>query len=195
MEYMPLDTGRFQKFKEGINWLHDEVLKTGARLIHLTPPGYDEVNGKSSGYTNVLDVYANWLLKKKRSSKWEVIDIHYPMKKYLMKYRKADSTFALATDGIHTNETGHWIIAQQILLYIGLKKAAKFGSITESLQQIKDATALMKLITNRQNMLRDAWLSATKHLRPGIVLGLPLNEAQAKAGEGLIEITALIKHK
>ncbi|MDQ6813524.1 MAG: G-D-S-L family lipolytic protein, partial [Bacteroidota bacterium] len=41
--YMPFDLDRFQKFKDGINWLHAEVTKTGARLIHLTPPYYDEV--------------------------------------------------------------------------------------------------------------------------------------------------------
>ena len=193
--YMPLDTGRFQKFKEGINWLHDEVVKTGARIIHLTPPDYDEVNGKSIGYTNVLDVYANWLLKKKRSSKWEVIDIHYPMKKYLTKHRKADSTFALAPDGIHPNEAGHWIIAKQILQQLGFKKVAKFTGIVESLQQIPDAAALLKVVANRQNMLRDAWLTATKHIRPGLPVGLPVKEAETKASEMLQEIDALIQHK
>lgn len=193
--YMPLDTGRFKKFKEGINWLHDEVVKTGARLIHLTPPDYDEVNGKSIGYTNVLDVYANWLLRKKHLSKWEVIDIHYPMKKYLMQHRVADSTFALAPDGVHPGETGHWIIAQQILLHAGFKNVAKFVGITASLHQVKDAAALMKLITNRQNMMRDAWLTATKHLRPAMPVGLPLKEAQEKSAEFLIEILTLIRHQ
>lgn len=193
--YMPFDTGRFQKFKDGINWLHEEVVKTGARIIHLTPPDYDEVNGKSHGYTNVLDIYANWLLGKKRSSKWEVIDIHYPMKKYLRQHRTTDAAFALAPDGIHPGEAGHWIIAQQILLHLGFKNVAKFAGITENLQPVKDAAALMKLIATRQNMMRDTWLTATKHLRPGLPVGLPLNEAQAKAGEFLIEITALIGHK
>ena len=193
--YMPLDSGRFQKFKEGINWLHDEVVKTGARLIHLTPPDYDEANGKSIGYTNVLDVYANWLLGKKRSSKWEVIDIHYPMKKYLMQHRITDSAFALAPDGVHPGEAGHWIIAQQVLLHTGFTNVAKFAGITKSLHQVKDATALIKLITNRQNMMRDAWLTTTKHLRPGLPVGLPLKEAQVKSDEFLIKITALIGHK
>src|SRR5579862_3299007 len=36
--YMPFDTGRFRKFKEGINWLHAQVVKTGAQIIHITPP-------------------------------------------------------------------------------------------------------------------------------------------------------------
>ncbi len=193
--YMPFDTGRFQKFKDGINWMHDEVVKTGARLIHLTPPDYDEIKGKSMGYTNVLDIYSGWLLSKKKSSKWEVIDIHTPMKKYLLHHRKVDSTFALAPDGVHPGEAGHWIIAKQILQYLGFKKVAKSTGIIESLQQISDAPALVKLVANRQNMLRDAWLTATKHIRPGLPVGLPLKEAETKAGEALQEILALIQHK
>ncbi len=193
--YMPFDTGRFQKFKEGINWMHDEVEQTGARLIHLTPPDYDEVRGKSMGYTNVLDIYSGWLLSKKKSSKWEVIDIHTPMKKYLLHHRKNDSTFALAPDGVHPGEAGHWIIAKQILQHLGFKKVSKSTGIVESLQQITDAAALLKLVASRQNMLRDAWLTATKHIRPGLPVGLPLKEAESKANEVLQEIEALIQHK
>ena len=193
--YMPFDTGRFQKFKDGINWMHDEIEQTGARLIHLTPPDYDEVRGKSIGYTNVLDIYSGWLLSKKKSSKWEVIDIHISMKKYLLHHRKVDSTFALAPDGVHPGEAGHWIIAKQILQHLGFKKVAKSTGIGESLQQIPDAAALVKLVANRQNMLRDAWLTATKHIRPGLPVGLPLKEAESKANEALQEIEALIQHK
>ena len=193
--YMPFDSIRFQKFKDGINWLHDEIEQTGARLIHLTPPDYDEVRGKSMGYTNVLDIYSCWLLSKMKSSKWEVIDIHTPMKKYLLQHRKTDSTFALAPDGVHPGEAGHWIIAKQILQQLGFKKVAKFTGIVESLQQIPDAAALLKVVANRQNMLRDASLTATKHIRPGLPVGLPLKEAETKAGEALREIEALIQHK
>ena len=193
--YMSFDSIRFQKFKDGINWLHDEVVKIGARLIHLTPPDYDELRGKYIGYTNVLDNYADWLLEKKHSSKWEVIDIHTPMKKYLTQHRKTDSTFVLAPDGVHPGEAGHWIIAKQILQQLGFKKVAKFTGIVESLQQIPDAVALVKLVANRQNMLRDAWLTATKHIRPGLPVGLPLKEAETKAVEMLQAIETLIQHK
>ena len=70
---------RFAKFQEGIYWLRAEIEKTGARLIHLTPPDYDELRGKNQGYSAVLDRYTDWLLDKRTSSQWEVIDIHYPM--------------------------------------------------------------------------------------------------------------------
>ena len=198
--YRPFDTGRFQKFRDGINWLHAEVEKTGARLIHLTPPDYDEARGKSKGYSAVLDRYADWLLSKRRSSKWEVIDIHYPMKKFLAAHRKIDSTFrldgfALAQDGVHPGETGHWLIAREILFYLGFKDVYKSTGILESLKQIQNAEELVKLVTKRQNMMRDAWLTATKHLRPGLPVGLPLNEAQTKSDELTREIADLINSK
>lgn len=196
--YMPFDTGRFEKFKDGINWLHDEVVKTGARLIHLTPPDYDEARGKHNGYADVLDHYANWLLRKKHSSNWEVIDIHYPMKRYLKAHRKVDAKFgldgfALAQDGVHPGETGHWIIARQILLYLGFKTVAKSPGILQSIPQIPKAAQLLALVTKRENMMRDAWLTATKHTRPGLPEGLPLSEATVKADELMLEIKALLQ--
>ncbi|MDB5276234.1 MAG: family lipolytic protein [Ferruginibacter sp.] len=193
--YMPLDSVRFQKFKEGINWLHAEVVKTGARIVHLTPPDYDEVKGKIIGYTKVLDTYSDWLLSKIHSSKWQVIDIHYPMKKYLEEHRKLDANFALTQDGVHPDETGHWIMARQILLYLGFKPVAASNSIITSLSQTKDAKKLLTLVAERQNMLRDAWLTATKHTRPGMATGLPLSEAQAKAASMLSAIEVLIPGK
>lgn len=198
--YMPFDNSRFQKFKDGMNWLHDEVVKTGARIIHLTPPYYDELKGKSIGYSAVLDHYADWLLSMKKSSKWEVIDIHYPMKKYLLEHRKADAKFdldgfALAQDGVHPGEVGHWIMARQILLYLGFKDVTHKPGIVESLQQIPNAAQYVKLVTKRQNMMRDAWLTATKHKRPGVPAGLPLDKAESKSGEMLLKIDSLITLK
>ncbi|MEP6949413.1 MAG: sialate O-acetylesterase [Ginsengibacter sp.] len=197
---MPFDKDRFQKFKEGINWLHDEVVKTGATLIHLTPTDYDEVKGNSKGYSAVLDHYADWILSMRSSSKWEVIDIHYPMKKYLEAHRKVDLKFGLdgfelAPDGVHPGETGHWIIARQILLYLGFKEVAKSPGIIESLQHVPNAERLVKLVTERQGMMRDAWLMATKHKRPGLPVGLPLSEAQKMSDELIHEISAVIQNK
>lgn len=198
--YMPFDADRFQKFKDGIIWMHNEVVKTGARLIHVTPPDYDELKGKSKGYSAVLDRYSDWLLSKRSSSKWEVIDIHYPMKKYLQAHRKADVAFnmdgfALAQDGVHPGETGHWIIAREILLYLGFKELKKSPGIAESLKLNSNASAIIKLVTERQNLMRDAWLTATKYIRPGLPAGLPLSEAKNISDELNREILALILNK
>ena len=198
--YMPFDPGRFQKFKEGIIWMHNEVIKTGARLIHLTPPDYDELMGKSIGYSAVLDRYSKWLLDLRRAAKWEVIDIHFPMQKYLESHRKVDKKFgingfALAPDGIHPNETGHWIIARQILIYLGFKEVAHSPGISENLKSIPNGEEILRLVTERQNMMRDAWLTATKYKRPGLPEGLPLSEAEARSDEIEQKIQGLIQNK
>ena len=39
--YQPFDDSRFQKFRDGIRWMHDKVKGTGAMIVHLTPPVYD----------------------------------------------------------------------------------------------------------------------------------------------------------
>jgi len=198
--YLPFDSTRFKKFKEGILWLHDEVNKTGAEIIHITPPDYDEVRGKSKGYSFVLDIYADWLLSLRQSMQWQVIDIHYPMKRYLQAHRQADAkfgldAFALAEDGIHPGETGHWIMAREVLVYSGFKELERVPGILQALKQNTDPLKLTKLVTERQNMLRDSWLTATRYLRPGLPEGLPLAPAQAKALEMMNEIKQLITKK
>ena len=198
--YLPFDSTRFKKFKEGILWLHDEVNKTGAEIIHITPPDYDEVRGKSKGYSFVLDIYADWLLSLRQSMQWQVIDIHYPMKKYLQAHRQADAkfgldAFALAEDGIHPGETGHWIMAREVLVYSGFKELERVPGILQALKQNTDPLKLTKLVTERQNMLRDSWLTATRYLRPGLPEGLPLVTAQAKALEMMNEIKQVIMKK
>ena len=198
--YMPFDSSRFKKFKEGMRWLHEQVIKTGAEIIHITPPDYDEARGKSKGYSAVLDIYADWLLSLRQSLQWQVIDIHYPMKKYLQAHRQADAKFgmdgfALSEDGIHPGETGHWLMAREILLYLGFKELDKTPGILQALKQNTDPLKLVKLITDRQIILRDAWLTATKYIRPGLPTGLPLAEAQVKAKAMLNEIKQLIKNK
>lgn len=184
--YKPFDEERFQKFKDGINWLHDKVVKTGARLIHVTPPIYDELLGKSAGYAEVLDRYSTWLLKQRTSAKWEVADIHFPMKKYFDAHRKLDKKFALngfalTADGVHPGEAGHWLMARAFLLYLGQKSAADAPDIHAIVKLVPNGEQILKLVSQRQTMMKDAWLTAAGHKRPGMKTGLALDEAQAKA--------------
>jgi lysophospholipase L1-like esterase len=186
--YLPFDTSRFQKFKDGINWLNNEVIKSGAQIIHITPSVFDELRGGDAGYAAVMDRYANWLISLRSSLKWEVIDVYFPMKKYLEAHRKVDARFhldgfALSSDGVHPSEVGHWIIARQILLYLGCNDVANSPTAEQSLSKNKNGAKILKLVTERQNMLRDAWLTSTGHKRPGMPVGLPLDEALKKSDE------------
>lgn len=195
--YLPLDEIRFQKFRAGINWLHAEVVKLGVPIVHLTPPVYDEQRGSSKGYAAVLDRYSDWLLGQQSTAKWSVIDLHYPMKQYLEAHRKVDSTFALngfalANDGVHPAEIGHWIMAKSILLGLGLKAVGSAPDIRSAIADIPNSVQLLKLISDRQSLMKDAWLTATGHKRPGMNVGLPLSEAQRKATELDAQIRALL---
>jgi lysophospholipase L1-like esterase len=191
--YMPFDDERFQKFKEGITWLHDKVVKAGARIIHLTPPVYDELKGGKTGYGAVLDRYTDWLLSQREAAAWKVADIHYPMKKYLEVHRQADSTFTLAKDGIHPGETGHWVMAREILAYLGEHGAANADDVNATLTFIQNGEQILELVARRQSILKDAWLTATGHTRPGMKAGLPLAEAKSESKKIDQQIRALLK--
>jgi lysophospholipase L1-like esterase len=189
--YMPFDDSRFQKFKEGINWLHYQVTNSGASIIHITPPIFDERKGKA--YANVLDIYSDWLISCRYTRKWDIVDIHWPMKKYIEGRRLTDSTFAYAQDGVHPNEIGHWIIAKEVLLFIGEKSVANAESIKIVMSSISNGEKVLKLIEEREDLMKDAWLTNIGHKRPDMKTGLPLDEAQRKAGEIENQIRNLLK--
>lgn len=191
--YLPFDEQRFQKFKDGVIWLHDEVIKSGAEIIHLTPPVFDELKGGQNGYADVLDRYSDWLLSQQKTAKWKVVDIHFPMKKILGEQRKTDPTFAFTKDGVHPDENGHWVMAKQILIFLGEKNVAKAEDVRTTLTVNTNGKKILRLVAQKQEMMKDAWLAATKHTRPEMNVGLPLGEAKKKNGEMEKQIMVLLK--
>ncbi|MBN9382637.1 MAG: SGNH/GDSL hydrolase family protein [Chitinophagaceae bacterium] len=178
--YMPFDEGRFLRFREGILWLHQEVVRTGALFIHMTPAVYDERNGGHIGYANVMDRYSTWLLQQRDSLGWRVADIYFPMKRYLEDHRRMDSSFAFARDGVHPDSLGHWIMAREILRFLGEKPGE--GDAMEVILGGKNRR-IFGLVEEKQGLMKDAWLTAAGHKRPGMNEGLPLEEAKAREAE------------
>jgi len=196
--YLPFDEERFGKYKKGLLDVYEKVIHTGAKVIFLTPPFYDEKKGKQVGYGNTLDKYADWLLSQKKKAGWEVIDIHYPMKKFTEAHRRVDeqfaiSSFALAEDGVHPGLAGHWIIAKQILLHLGEKEVKKETDIDAAISGFKNGTEILKLVSQRQMMMKDAWLTAARHTRPEMKTGIPLNEAMSTYAETEQKIRQLME--
>lgn len=183
--YRPLDEGRFARFKEGMERLHAKVEAAGATIIHLTPPVYDQrpdkpgpagpffPAGSPTGYDAVLAEYSRWLLSK-RSDGWLVIDVHGPMRKMLDERRAADATFVFAPDAVHPDDAGHWAICRAVLAGLGDSTAAAAETNAAVQPFLPEATARLRL-------LRDAYLAAAGHQRPGMPAGLPLGEAEARA--------------
>jgi lysophospholipase L1-like esterase len=189
--YMPFDTGRFQKFKDGIMWLRGQLVATGAKVIHVTPPVFDEVKGGHPGYSGVLDKYSQWLLQLKDSLKWNVVDVHFPMKAYLEGHRKENPAFFFAKDGVHPDSIGHFVMAKQFLLYLGAKQIDNVANFWDIYNKMPNGQQIYALVAKRQSIMKDAWLTATGHKRPGMKTGIPLDEALVKYQELELQIEKL----
>ena len=176
--YQPLDDTRFAAFKAGIERLHDAVEQAGAAIIHLTPPVYDQRPDKPGpagavDYDAVLATYSEWLLAK-RTDGWLVIDVHGPMRAMLAAARAQDPAAVFAPDTVHPNDAGDWAFCRAVLAGLGDTEAAA----AETPAALKE---FLPLVKQRMEILRDAYLPAAGHLRPGVRVGLPLGEAEAKA--------------
>lgn len=186
--YLPFDEERFDAFKKGMVWMHQTIESTGAEIIHVTPPIYDERKG--AAYANVLDIYAAWLVSLRYTQNWNVIDLHWPMRKALEERRSLNPDFAFAKDGIHPDESGHFLVAKIILLGLG-ENANNAETPEQLLASFPSGMEVLKLVEQRQEILKLAWLTATKHQRPGIPMGLTLPEAQEKVEQINREIKIL----
>ena len=188
--YLPFDEERFDQFKTGMDWLHHAVENSGAEIIHVTPPIYDERKGPA--YANVLDLYSDWLISRRYTADWQVIDLHFPMKKQLEDQREIDPEFAFAKDGVHPDDLGHFLMAKIILLGLG-EQVTEAKTIEELLAPFPNGEQVLALIEQRQEILKLAWLTATGHQRPGIPQGLSIEDAEEKVAEINREIQLLVK--
>ncbi len=191
--YMPLEEGRFEKFKDGISRLHKEVVKQGAEIIHITPPIYDGQKGKA--YADVLEVYSDWLMTQQRSSRWNVIDVHRPMKQELKIRRLEDPDFVFTKDGVHPNTAGHFIMAKTILLYLGAEEFKQAKDILSVLSQYKNGTEILAHTITLQKITKDAWLTFVGHEHPKMRLGVSMEEARSLSNELKIKIQKLVSKK
>ncbi|MEW6157919.1 MAG: GDSL-type esterase/lipase family protein [Verrucomicrobiota bacterium] len=195
--YHPLSEERFARFKEGMRRLREQANAAGAKVLHITPPSFDPVPIRDqtlpagleeyrkpfAGYNEVLDRYSEWLLDQRQAG-WEVIDAHGPMNRFLADQRKTNSAFRLAGDGVHINETGHWLIARAVLVHLGAP--AEFGSIKDHKRMLaahRHGPEILKWVQQRQRLLKDSWLTSVGHKRPGMNKGLPIADAQKQAAE------------
>ncbi len=179
--YHPLSEERLAAYQKGIRTLRNTVLATGARIVFLTPPVFDALPiakrllpaGRDSypqpyeGYDDVLAAYGDWLLSQ-RILGWTVLDLHTAMKSALAEQRKVKPDFTFSGDGVHPNEAGHRIFTKLINDYLGLTTEVENHIVLEKIE-------------SKQRLLKDAWLSATGHKRPGVKAGLPLDKAIPQA--------------
>lgn len=202
--YLPLDEGRFAKFREGMQWLHEKVQASGAKIIHLTPPAYHALADRPKpgpdgnppaswlgGYNLVLDRYSEWLLGQ-RAQGWQVIDLHGPMNAFLEAKRKAQPDFVFAKDGVHPNDEGHALLADQLIAGLAPADFPAWQKFRAELATNPQGPAVIKLVRQRSRVLCDAWLNDVGHQRPGMAKGLPVAEAETRAAALEKELVAIL---
>ena len=168
--YNPQDDKRFQAYKDGILKLIEKLKACGAKVIILTPTVFDPLRipekvlkDNETGYTyskpyykydNVLADYSKWIMSLKIKDV-QTIDLHTPMKKYLLKRHKEDPEFFINKDGIHPTPFGHLFMAKIILDKTGIPLHIK--NLDNELKRDTSNT-LFKLINNQRQILSKGWL-------------------------------------
>ena len=113
--------------------MRDQAKAVGAKVLHVTPPVFDPCRSSARRYrpgspntasptrdtTRCLSDTRTGS-SHKGAAGWDVVDVHGPMKRFLSEHRHRDPNYRLADDGVHINNTGHWIIARQILVHWGV---------------------------------------------------------------------------
>lgn len=173
--FLPVDEARLAAFRKGTNDLKTAVEQHHARWIAITPPVFsiDHPAADRLRYDATLDAEANALLERRKDG-WRVIDIRLDLRREVATAKQANPAFVYAPDKVHPGDDGHRFIADSInkQLWPMLKLTGQ--------PQVASEDAL-RILGQRSRLLRDAWLSETKHQRPGLPAGLPIVEAQRKA--------------
>ena len=197
--YYPFSESRFVAYQEGINRLIDEVHATGAQLVLMTPPPFDAVplmgregklkpaGEKKYAYfaiyehydRDVIARYAAWIRQQSERVAM-VVDLYTPLTDHLAEQRRRDPKYTLSPDGVHPNPLGQRIIGETILQAWGVPSVTEPGD------------TLRELMERRMTVVRDAWLSAIGHKRPGVKQGLPVAEASRQSERLLDQAQPLI---
>lgn len=179
--YQPFSESNFQRYKEGMIGLYTKLKAAEVkRIVFITPSVHEDPIRGLKGYNLVLNRYAQWLLDQRRERNWEVIDIHFPMQDYLMEKKKREPNFKLAEDGIHPGLEGHRLIAECIIPYFDDTFATK-DFLSACLDNTSYYAHLYKLLEERQEIIKNAWLTYTGHERPGLPVGKPLDKVKKES--------------
>jgi lysophospholipase L1-like esterase len=179
--YQPFDDERFARYQQGWRRLKEKVEAAGAKLIVITPPFYDDRRNPAGdfSYNEVLDRYATWLVDR-RNGNWNVIDLHMAMTREVMNRRETIVAFTFQPDAVHPNDAGHWFMASELIGWFGDEKSASAATPQAMLELNGVKPEALDLVQRRVNVLRDAYVGAAGHKRPGVAAGLPISEAEAK---------------
>jgi len=191
--YSPFSESRFEQYKAGIKKLIHEVKSRDIQLVLCTPIAFDAQpfrrQGKLlpletdkefawfsiyDGYEGVMARYSEYV-KSLESEVDILVDVYDPIFYTLQAIRKTRKDYAMSSDGVHVNNTGHMVIAKAIASATGTRW---YGNATE----------LFGVLDQRTKTLHDAYLSYVGHKRPGTGEGLSVAEAEEQSKQLLLKL-------
>ncbi|TWT92291.1 GDSL-like Lipase/Acylhydrolase [Neorhodopirellula pilleata] len=181
--YQPVSADRMQAYRDGITRLRDELTQRGVPLVLMTPVVFDNQIAKAKGsfeywqYDDTLTAYSEWLMSLNKQGQ-PVIDLHTCFSKQLQARREDDPSFTFQTDAVHPSLEGHEVIADCVVEWL---RSHGVGS-SDSIPSVADEKRL-KLFQQKMRLLRDAYVAAAGHKRPGIKAGLPIDQAIEQANQ------------
>jgi|GEM_PF-479414 len=192
--YHPQSPERMRAFQDGIGKLITAVKAAGAKLILLTPPPFDPLPLHSTlpadapdfsfmkpyaAYDDVLSDYAKWEQTINEPGV-TVVNIHTPLKAYLLHRRRTDPNFSYSSDGIHPDAIGHLLMSQAILQALGLDVPQ--GDPDAQVKALA-TDPLYKLVSDHRQTRSDGWLAYVGYTRGDTVHAASVDEAETKAGD------------
>jgi lysophospholipase L1-like esterase len=175
--YLPPDALRFRAFRDGIEKLKTSVEKRGAKIIFITPSLHDADHPSKdpNRYDLVLEHYRYYLASRPTPA-WQVIDIRPDLRQAIAAEKAGDPEFVFAKDKVHPGEQGHRLIADSIIRQLWpILKLPGAPNIPSD--------EALAILSRRAELLKLAWLTQTRHTRPGVPAGLPLDQANTEAAE------------
>jgi lysophospholipase L1-like esterase len=177
--YLPFDEKRFKAFQDGIINLRNDCIKSGAKIILLTPSLYaPDKFPEVKEYEKVLQTYSAWMVAQRKAG-WQVIDVHSRLMLEFNNAKRADPKFIYANDGVHPTEKGHSLIARAV--WDGLAANMMWQKSTPMISDSSKNRPLYKSMV----VLRNAWLSEIGYNHPLVSPGLPLETAESRSVEYL----------
>lgn len=177
--YLPLDDTRQKAFQDGMLRLKDAVEKQGGVFVAITAPLHDADHPSQNPqrYDAVLDAQAAWLLAQKG---WQVIDIRPDLRTAIAEAKQKNPGFVFAGDKVHPGPQGHDMIAASVVKQLWpLWKLPGKPVLAEG--------QALNILTQRNALLKHAWLTKTRHIRPGVPVGLPMPQAEEQAAKLLLD--------
>lgn len=172
--YQPLNDTRFKAYRDGLTCVRADCLKAGAKVVVLTPPPYGvDRPADAAAYDQVMATYSLWLVQQRRYN-WQVIDVRTQVLAACAAAKKSDPKFVFARDSIHPGDEGHLMLAQAT--WEGLAPMMKWNVQAVFADPIKG-----KPLAQSMTLLRNAWLTKTGHKRPGLPVGLPIEQAENRS--------------